>query len=217
MSSFLQDSLLELVLKYGILSVRSQLESICKNLYEDLSSLYGEEEKKEKEKKVETRGRKKKTEISEKLQEQEPPPQQEQEQTLPQELPPQQEQEPPLKRRIVKKGEKVNILVQKLEEHGGIDEEDKLLLTVEEEPVVLDPKEQQRLAVEAKHNELLANGVDPESLLTRENLEQWLKSGKSYQRIARDYVGLHESIVSAKAREFGFQSLASKYKFIRKK
>jgi hypothetical protein len=214
MDSFSRDTLLGLVLKYGVLSVKSELETIYKNLYEELSTLYSEDNKKEK--KVETRGRKKRVDVSEikeelpLVQEQEEQEQEEQEQ----ESPPPQQEEQPLKRRILKKGEKVNILVQKLEEHGGIDEEYKQFLEPVEES---DPKEVQRLAVEAKYDELLANGVEPESLLTKENLEKWLKSGKSYQKIARDHVGLHESIVSTKAKEFGFKSLASKYKFIRKK
>jgi hypothetical protein len=209
----LRETLFELVVRHGPTEVKTQFDAICKKLYEDLGTLYGQESKKEK--KVETRGRKKKAE----------PKQEEQEQEdnnsvhssacgsvedhdlvdtyEPVEEPPQE----PLRSRIIKK-QPQNIVVEKVEEHGGIDKEDMQLL---------DPKEQQRLAVEAKHQELLAEGIDPESLLTKENLEKWLKSGKSYQKIARDYVGLHESIVSAKAKEFSLKSVASKYKFIRKK
>jgi hypothetical protein len=77
-------------------------------------------------------------------------------------------------------------------------------------------KEAQALSVERKRKELTGKGIDPESLLTRENLTLWLKSGQTYQRIARDYVGVHESIVSERARSFGLRSMVSKYKFFRR-
>lgn len=210
----LRDTLLDLVVKYGVIRIKTELDSICKSLYEELVGLYGEEQKEsKKEKKVETRGRKKRSENKVEEQPQEQPQEPPQEEPEPEvetesEREPEPEPEPePIRKRIVKKQQQ-NIVVEKVEEHGGIDKEDMNLL---------DPKEQQRIAVEKKHDELLANGTDPESLLTKENLEKWIKGGKSYQKIARDHVGLHESIVSAKAKEFGFQSLASKYKFIRKK
>ena len=44
------------------------------------------------------------------------------------------------------------------------------------------------------------------SLLTKENMEKWLNSGMSYQRIAREEVGLSEKIVSSKAKEYGLTS-----------
>jgi hypothetical protein len=206
----LRDTLLDLVVRHGVNTVKTELDSICKSLYEELVGLYGEEQKEsKKEKKVETRGRKKRSETKVEEQPQEQIQEQLQEEPEP-EVETESEREPepePIRKRIVKKQQQ-NIVVEKVEEHGGIDKEDMNLL---------DPKEQQRIAVEKKHDELLANGTDPESLLTKENLEKWIKGGKSYQKIARDHVGLHESIVSAKAKEFGLQSLASKYKFIRKK
>jgi len=55
-------------------------------------------------------------------------------------------------------------------------------------------QEQKKLA------ELQAAGVVPESLLTVENLRQWVeKEGKTYAYVARIYLGLPESRVS----EFG--------------
>lgn len=210
----LRETLLDLVVKYGVIRIKTELDSIYKDLYDELTSLYGQEQKEvKKEKKVETRGRKKRSEVKVEEQQQEQPkeeepPQEDDEEYYEVESEPEPEPEPePIRKRIVKK-QTQNIVVEKLEEHGGIDQED---------VNILDPKEQQRIAVEKKHDELLANGTEPESLLTKENLEKWLKGGKSYQKIARDHVGLHESIVSAKAKEFGLQSNASKYKFIRKK
>jgi hypothetical protein len=69
---------------------------------------------------------------------------------------------------------------------------------------------QHRDAVQKKHEEFVAKGIQPESLLTKENLEKWLKAGKSYQQIARDYTGVHETQVSAIAKAFGLQSQVSK-------
>lgn len=77
-------------------------------------------------------------------------------------------------------------------------------------------KEEQGIAVERKRKELAEVGIEPESLLTETNLRKWISEGKSYQRIARDHVGVHESIVSEKARSFGLRSMVSKYKFFRR-
>ena len=58
--------------------------------------------------------------------------------------------------------------------------------------------------------ELINSGIKPESLLTRENLEKWLDSGMSYQRIAREITGCHESVVSASANKYGLKSKIGK-------
>jgi hypothetical protein len=62
-----------------------------------------------------------------------------------------------------------------------------------------------RAAVEKKRAELVAQGIVPESLVTKENLEKWLGAGMSYQRIAKE-VGCHEQQVSYVARGFGLKS-----------
>jgi hypothetical protein len=67
-----------------------------------------------------------------------------------------------------------------------------------------------RAAVEKKRVELINSGIKPESLLTRENLEKWLDSGMSYQRIAREITGCHESVVSASANKYGLKSKIGK-------
>lgn len=66
-------------------------------------------------------------------------------------------------------------------------------------------KANHRKAIQEKFEELTAKGVDPNTLLTKESLEVWLKDGKNYNQIARD-VGLHESIVSKAAKDFGLES-----------
>lgn len=75
---------------------------------------------------------------------------------------------------------------------------------------IREAKQQHRDAVQKKRDEFLAKGIQPESLLTKENLEKWLKSGKSYQQIAREFTGVHETQVSAIAKAFGLQSTVSK-------
>ena len=67
-----------------------------------------------------------------------------------------------------------------------------------------------RSDVEQKRAQLIEKGIKPESLLTRENLETWLNAGMSYQRIAREQTGCHESVISATARMFGLKSKIGK-------
>lgn len=61
-------------------------------------------------------------------------------------------------------------------------------------------------AVEAKRVELVNKHISPKTLLTKENLEKWLKSGLSYQRIARDHVGLSEKYIAGVAKNYGLKS-----------
>lgn len=68
-----------------------------------------------------------------------------------------------------------------------------------------DIKDRHRKAIQDKFDELTAKGVDPNSLLTKESLKSWLGEGKGYNQIARE-VGLHESVVSKTAKEFGLES-----------
>jgi hypothetical protein len=66
-------------------------------------------------------------------------------------------------------------------------------------------QEQKKLA------ELQAAGVVPESLLTVENLRQWVeKEGKTYAYVARIYLGLPESRVSEFGKKNGILSQMSK-------
>jgi hypothetical protein len=215
----MRETLIELILKHGIKQVKCEIDDICKTIYEDLKLLYVEEQVAPIQKK-ETRGRKKKVvePIETPVQEQ-----------IKEEIVEEVKEEPTvIRKRIIKKfdksggKEKVNIVVQKLEEHGGIDAEDAVLLADNEETEQKEKtpreieKEKHLAAIEAKRLQVEASGIDPESLLTKENLEMWLNAGKSYQRIAKEHVGLHEMIVSQKAREYGMASHASKFKFYRK-
>lgn len=75
-------------------------------------------------------------------------------------------------------------------------------------------KDKHRKTIQDKFDELSAKGVDPNALLTKENLEGWLKEGKSYNSIARD-VGLHESIVSKAAKDFGLESKVNRGELMR--
>lgn len=67
-----------------------------------------------------------------------------------------------------------------------------------------------------KNKELLSKGIKPESLLTKENLAEWLSKGYSYMRIAREYVGVPENEVAAMAKTFGLQSDMKKYIVMKK-
>jgi hypothetical protein len=56
-----------------------------------------------------------------------------------------------------------------------------------------------------------ATGISPESLLTRENLEQWIqKEKKGYAYVARRHIGLPEAAVVAACKELGIVSDAAK-------
>jgi hypothetical protein len=62
-----------------------------------------------------------------------------------------------------------------------------------------------------KKVELSESGIEPHSLLTKENLERWiLTDSRTYAYIAREYVGLPEAMVSESAKAFGIQSETSK-------
>jgi hypothetical protein len=63
--------------------------------------------------------------------------------------------------------------------------------------------------IERKNKENRDNGIDPYSLLTKENLECWINQGKSYMKIAREFVGLSDTIISESARKFHLKSAIS--------
>lgn len=77
-------------------------------------------------------------------------------------------------------------------------------------------KDEHKAEVMKKRKELEEKGIKPETLLTKENLQSWLDQGMSYQRIARELVGIHENDISAIAKSFGLQSNVSRYIFMRK-
>lgn len=76
-------------------------------------------------------------------------------------------------------------------------------------------KQEQAEKVEAKRVELEGLGVDPLTLLTKENLTQWVEvKGLTYSQVAREYVGLSEKIIGEYAKKFGIVSSISKKRAI---
>lgn len=210
-----------LFIKYGVAEVKECIEKECRRMYESLQSIYEVKRKYERKVKVE-----------------EPPnPSVEEPKNPPVEEPP--------KAPVVKKIRKVKpvIEVQKDEQCENtenlfqiIKKSNKILESVpsvasstapsveseqsvqsneESENDHIDVREVHRMIVAEKNKELLEKGIVPESLLTKENLEKWLKSGKSYMRIAKE-TGVYEGDVSRTARNFGLSSAPSKYKFYKK-
>jgi hypothetical protein len=78
-----------------------------------------------------------------------------------------------------------------------------------------DVKQLDKIEVEKKRQELLAKGIQPESVLTKENLQKWLAEGKSYMKIAKE-TGVKDTQVGAMAKSFGLASSVSKYIAIKK-
>jgi len=70
-----------------------------------------------------------------------------------------------------------------------------------------DLKKWQKEQEEKKKRELDAEGINPASLLTKENLQRWIvEEKKTYAAVAREYVGLPESMVASSAKKFGILS-----------
>jgi hypothetical protein len=77
-------------------------------------------------------------------------------------------------------------------------------------------KAKHREDVLKKHKELTEKGIKPESLLTKENMTEWLGQGMSYMRIAREKTGVHENEIAAIAKTFGLQSDIKKFIVMKK-
>ena len=74
-----------------------------------------------------------------------------------------------------------------------------------------DLKKWQKEQEEKKKRELDAEGINPASLLTKENLQRWIVTEKkTYAAVAREYVGLPDSMVASAAKSFGIQSDTTK-------
>ena len=79
-------------------------------------------------------------------------------------------------------------------------------VTTEKEKRALLKKEQAD-KVKEKNSELVAKGVEPASLLTKESLKKWVEEeGLTYAQIARDHVGLPADQIASLAKGYGFQS-----------
>jgi len=78
-----------------------------------------------------------------------------------------------------------------------------------------DIKKWQKEQEDKKKRELDALGINPASLLTKENLQKWVvDEKKTFAAVARDYVGLPDSMVSSAAKSYGIQSETSKRRAI---
>jgi hypothetical protein len=78
-----------------------------------------------------------------------------------------------------------------------------------------DIKKWQKEQEDKKKKELDAQGINPASLLTKENLQKWIvEEKKTFAAVARDYIGLPDSMVSAAAKSYGIQSETSKRRAI---
>ena len=78
-----------------------------------------------------------------------------------------------------------------------------------------DIKKWQKEQEDKKKRELDAQGINPASLLTKENLQKWIiDEKKTFAAVARDHVGLPDSMVSSAAKSYGIQSETSKRRAI---
>lgn len=75
-----------------------------------------------------------------------------------------------------------------------------------EEQLSKSAKAEQRAAESAKRAQLSTAGINPRDQLTKENLERWLREGKSFSQIAREEVGLRQEEVSAAAKKYGLKA-----------
>lgn len=81
-----------------------------------------------------------------------------------------------------------------------------LEVTTEKEKRALIKKEQAD-KVKEKYVELVAKGIEPASLLTKESLKKWVEDDVlTYAQIARDHVGLPADQIASLAKGYGFQS-----------
>lgn len=73
-----------------------------------------------------------------------------------------------------------------------------------------DPKDIKKWQKEQEDNkaaELRANGINPVSLLTEANMRKWVvEEKKTFAAIAREYVGLSDSVIASEAKKYGLQS-----------
>ena len=76
------------------------------------------------------------------------------------------------------------------------------------------PQEMKRFQKEAeakKHAELVAQGIDIKTILTKENLKKWLEDEeRTYSWVAREKAGCPDTHVAAIAKSFGIQNKNTK-------
>ena len=70
-----------------------------------------------------------------------------------------------------------------------------------------DIKKWQKEQEDKKAGELRDAGINPASLLTEANMRKWVvEEKKTFAAIAREYVGLSDSVIAAEAKKYGLQS-----------
>jgi hypothetical protein len=211
----MDDDIRQLLFKYGIAKVHEALPQICRQMYLELSAIYGPPTTIDTVVNVETppyeetivffpptpsvHSMCEEDELPSPIELEEPPFQQDEESAD------ESAKEIVLPKRVIKKKK----AAQDESQPVPLNE----LVKVTKEPTAdslwadkqQDIKDRHRKAIQDKFEELTAQGVDPNTLLTKESLKRWLDDGKSYNTIARE-VGLHESVVSRVAKEFGLES-----------
>lgn len=74
-----------------------------------------------------------------------------------------------------------------------------------------DIKKWQKEQEDAKAAELRAKGINPVSLLTEGNMRKWVvEEKKTFAAIAREYVGLSDTVIASEAKKYGLQSDVAK-------
>lgn len=63
------------------------------------------------------------------------------------------------------------------------------------------------IKVKLKREELVAQNINPESLLTDDNLKKWINDNWSYQKIAKE-TGCKDTVISSKCKALGLKSKA---------
>ena len=94
---------------------------------------------------------------------------------------------------------------------GEVEKEDSISVVSGDREKKAQIKRDQAEKEAAKYKELTSKGIDPESLLTKENLKKWIETdGLTYAQIARDHVGISALQVSNMAKGFGLKSVIAK-------
>ena len=209
----MEDEIRTLLLKYGIVEVHETLKSICQRMYAELGQIYGPSTGIENVVKVCAVGSPEPelyppTPFVESIFAEEPPQldlnsEEEEEDTV---------KEVVLPKRVIKKKK-----VEQQQEVSIVPLNELVSVVPTEEPWTSEQtrmKAAHRKAIQDKLDELTAKGVDPNTLLTKENLQTWIGEGKTYNSIARD-IGLHESVVSKAAKEFGIETKTDRSKIMK--
>jgi hypothetical protein len=165
---------------YGLEEIHTALQNICKRDYDFLKTLYGKEK------------------------------------PLAQQVPfvTQEEEIPRPESQKLRGDAKVRVVKKPCEEVPELSSVAVLATLAHAESGFSDPKDikkWQKDQEDKKKRELDAQGINPASLLTKENLQKWIvDEKKTFAFVAREYVGLPDSMVASSAKSFGIQSENSK-------